>query len=460
MAPVPVAGCIPDIPGGRYLFGDHYLRSDGELFYDPNGTAILVKSAATGLALLGITEVVQQQDHACGIANDGTAWCWPLSASAGNANGDLGNGSFGGTNLGIGVATQVVTNVSDAGVPSYLTGAVHISTASDTEYTFPTCVIRSDHTLWCWGSSTAETNGPDGLFWCTTGNTQSVDVATPIAASASDGGPPPTILADQISLGDRHACFVYLGKVSCWGQNVAGNLGIGNANLSFQPYPVSVMTGYGLPATVDEIGSGYDFSCARAGGSVWCWGTNSDQNIGNPGVAPSICNSNYCVPVPAQVQESTADGGLTAIPDAGTNQSPLVNAVSLYVGYQFACVIDTSGTIWCWGASAAGVTYKPRGAALHLDGGLVHEHQRAHRVGRGLEHGPSLCDGFRPVREREPDLHAVLPVASRYEKRGDHKLAETLETQSQMAQALTEVLLAILGGHEGGRVHRRAGSNT
>ena len=59
------------------------------------------------------------------------------------------------------------------------------------------------------------------------------------------------------------------------------------------------------------------------------------------------------------MQESTADGGLTSIPDAGTNQSPLVNAVSLYVGYQFACVIDTSGTVWCWGASVAGGTYKP-----------------------------------------------------------------------------------------------------
>lgn len=356
---VPVAGCIPDIPGGHYLFGDHYLRSDGELFYDPNGTATLVTRSGTGTALLGITSVVQQIDHACGLSSDTTVWCWPLSATGGNANGDLGNGSFGGTNLGVGVATQVVTSVADGGPPAYLTGAVEISTDSDTQYTFPTCVARSDRTLWCWGYSTAETNGPDGLFWGTTGTTASLAVATPIAASTGDGGPPPTIVADQISVGFRHACIVSSGKVSCWGQNVAGNLGIGNSNLSFQPYPVSVMTGIGLPTTVDEVGSGFDFSCARSGGSVWCWGTNGDQQIGNPGVASSICNSNYCVPVPAPVQQSTADGGLTSTPDAGTDPSPLVNAASLYVGYQFACILDTAGTIWCWGATEAGVTFKP-----------------------------------------------------------------------------------------------------
>ncbi len=356
--PFPWPACIPDIPGGHYIFGDHYLRTDGELFYAPNGAHTLVTSGVTGLPLLGITEVTQQSDHACGLVSDGTVWCWPLFASGGNSNGDLGNGSFNGTNPGIGVATQVVTSVPDGGAPTYLTGAIHISTASDTQYTFPTCAIRSDHTLWCWGFSTAQTTGPDGLFWGSTGNTQSVDVATPIAASASDGGPPPTALADQISVGFHHACILWSGKVSCWGQNVAGNLGIGNANLSFQAYPAPVMTGIGLPATVDEIGSGFDFSCARAGGGVWCWGTNNGPEVGNPGVASSICNSNYCVPVPVPVQQSTADdGGVTAVPDAGTNQFPLVGAVSLYVGYQFACALDAAGTAWCWGATEAGVTW-------------------------------------------------------------------------------------------------------
>lgn len=73
----------------------------------------------------------------------------------------------------------------------------------------------------------------------------------------------------------------------------------------------------------------------------------------------TVCNSNYCIPVPAPVQQSTGDGGLTSFADAGTNQSPLVGATSLYVGYLFACILDSSNTIWCWGASTAGVSSVP-----------------------------------------------------------------------------------------------------
>jgi hypothetical protein len=97
---------------------------------------------------------------------------------------------------------------------------------------------------------------------------------------------------------------------------------------------------------------------ARAGGSVWCWGASGQQQVGNPGVPQSICNSNYCVPVPAPVQQSAKDGGLTVVPDAGTDQSPLVGAVSLHVGYLFACALDASGTAWCWGAAGGAVAYQ------------------------------------------------------------------------------------------------------
>jgi alpha-tubulin suppressor-like RCC1 family protein len=351
--------CLIGSVGGHDIFGDHYLRTDGKLFYAPSGSHTLVTSATTGLALLGITEVVQQPDHACGLRNDGTVWCWALGSSGGNTNGDLGNGTLGGTNLGAGVATEVVTNAADAGAPAYLGTAVHLSMASDTAYTFPTCAILSNRTVWCWGFSTAQTNGPDGLFWGSTGSVASVPYAIPIAAAPADGGPPPTVVADQVSIGGRHACVLSGGQVSCWGADIAGNLGQGASSLGFQVYPVPVMTGYGLPATVDEIGCGYDFTCARAGGSVWCWGTSGWGMIGNPSVPPSICNSNYCQPVPTPVQQSSPDGGSTLVPDAGYDQSPLVGAASLRVGYQFACVLDTSGTVWCWGATNGGVSSVP-----------------------------------------------------------------------------------------------------
>jgi alpha-tubulin suppressor-like RCC1 family protein len=337
------------------IYGDHYVRPDGELIYGPNGTHTVITSATTSTPLLGITEVVQQSgDHACGLrASDGTVWCWALSTLGGNANGDLGNGSFGGTNLGVGVATEVVTNAADAGAPVYLTGVVHLSTASDTYYTFPTCAIRSDKTVWCWGDTSSEEGD---LFQGTTGSNASVPYAIPIAAAPGDGGPPPPLTADQVSVGARHACVLLGGQVSCWGQNISGNLANGDVSLAYKAYPQPVVPGYGLPATVDAIGSGYDFTCALAGGQVWCWGTNGWDQIGDPSAPRAICNSNYCQPQPTPVQASVPDGGMTPVVDAGVSPNPLSNITSIVIGYQFGCALDTGGDVWCWGAYSAGVS--------------------------------------------------------------------------------------------------------
>ena len=338
------------------VIGDHYLRADGTLVYAPNGTHTLIVDQATSLPLQPMLEVVQQMnDHACGLRGDGTVWCWPLNTSGGNTDGDLGNGSVGGTGA-IGAATQVVTNAAGDGGPSYLTGVVHLSTASDTFYTFPTCAIRADKTVWCWGFSTGQTSS-DGLFQGAIGSSASVPYAVPIPSGPSDGGPPPIATADQVSVGGRHACLLLAGQVSCWGDNVAGNLGDGDPSLAFKPYPVPVVTGQGLPATVDAIGCGYDFTCALASGSVWCWGTDSWHQMGNPSEPTMFCNLNYCQPAPVPVQQSAPDGGSTQVPEAGTDQDPLVGITKLLVGYQFACGLDSGGNIWCWGSRYAGSQY-------------------------------------------------------------------------------------------------------
>ena len=164
---------------------------------------------------------------------------------------------------------------------------VHLSTASDTFYTQPTCAIRSDRTVWCWGYSTISGNA-GGLFQGSTGSNNSVPYAVPIAAAAADGGPPPPLVADRISVGGGFACALSSGKVSCWGTNTQGPLANGDMSLAFQPYPLPILTGLGLPATVDAIGCGYNFACALAGGKVWCWGASGDGQEGNPSVPTDV----------------------------------------------------------------------------------------------------------------------------------------------------------------------------
>jgi hypothetical protein len=337
----------------KQIFGDHYLRTDGKLIYESSGHVSTIVSGSPSAALLGIVEVDQQgNDHACGLKNDGTVWCWATSTNGGNTYGDLGNGAFGGANAGIGVASQVVTNAADAGAAVYLKNVAHLSSGPnlfDGYNTAPTCAILTDKTVWCWGSSTYQTTtSPDGLFWGTTGTFASVPYAIKMAGAA---GP---MQADHVAVGTRHACLLLNGQVSCWGQNIAGNLADGDNNLLFKPYPVPVVTGYGLPGAVDSVASGSDFSCALGGGRVWCWGQTASGRIGNPSVTPVACGGNLCDPQPTPVQASGLDGGSTQVPDAGANQNPLTGVTSLVVGVTFACALDTSGAIWCWGNSVTG----------------------------------------------------------------------------------------------------------
>jgi alpha-tubulin suppressor-like RCC1 family protein len=333
------------------VFGEHYVAPDGTLYYAPNsGTHVQIVEAANSQPLQPMLEVVQQvNDHACGLRGDGTVWCWPLTAGGGNTSGDLGNGVIGGPVPAVGAATQVVTNAAGDGGAAFLTGVVHLSTASDTFYTQPTCAIRSDKTVWCWGYSS-----PAGLFQGTTGSAGNVPYAVPIAAAPSDGGPPPVLTADQISVGGTFACALSSGKVSCWGLNTNGPLANGDMSLATQLYPGPIVTGLGLPTTVDAIGCGYNFACALAGGKVWCWGASGDGQEGNPSVPNQIGNLNYCQPAPVPVQASLPDGGQSLVDGGGTDQDPLTGITSIVVGYQFACALDSGGTIWCWGAKYAG----------------------------------------------------------------------------------------------------------
>jgi hypothetical protein len=337
------------------IFGDHYLRTDGKLIYQSApGLHTVITSGSS--PLLGISEVVQQgNDHACGLKSDQTVWCWALSTSGGNAYGDLGNGLIGGPNAGVGVASQVVTNSADAGSPANLTGVVHLSSGpSDSapiSTTSPTCAIKSDNTVWCWGCSTAQGASNDGLFWGTTGSVANVPYAIPMTGAA---GPAP-MLANRVAVGNRHACLLLNGNVSCWGQNIIGNLADGDPSLRFMAYPVPVVTGYALPPTVDAIGSGADYSCALGGGSVWCWGNKTE--VGNPSVAAVACGGNLCYPQPTPVQATALDGGSTQVPDAGPNQNPLLGVTSLVVAVSYACALDTSGSVWCWGNAASGTVF-------------------------------------------------------------------------------------------------------
>ena len=118
-----------------------------------------------------------------------------------------------------------------------------------------------------------------------------------------------------------HTCAIRLGRLTCWGANSAGQLGVGDQ--------VQRLT----PATVEgaewaEVHLGGVFTCARKlSGAVYCWGSNTILQLG----ASTPASSN----VPLQV----------ALPAA---------ARAISCGEQHACALLENGQLWCWGDNTEG----------------------------------------------------------------------------------------------------------
>jgi alpha-tubulin suppressor-like RCC1 family protein len=113
------------------------------------------------------------------------------------------------------------------------------------------------------------------------------------------------------------------GKVKCWGDNSAGQLGSPGQSSSSSPLEVP-----GLPSVM-WISAGLDFACAVASAdhTVWCWGNNTIGQLGR--------------------SASTSPGAPSVV-------DKLAEANSVVAGTDFACALlsgVSSGLISCWGGN-------------------------------------------------------------------------------------------------------------
>ena len=227
-------------------------------------------------------------EHMAAIKTDGTLWIW-----GSNLNGQLG------TNNTVSRSTPVTTFAGGTNWKQVVCGS-----------TF-TAAIKTDGTLWTWGSNSfAQLGNNDAL-----GVTRSTPITTFLGGSNWK----------QVSTGNVHiAAIKNDGTLWTWGFGGSGQLGNNESNNVRSP--VTTFLGGNDWKQVD-CGINYT-SAVKTNGTLWCWG---DGGSGRLGTNNAISRS---TPV------TTFAGGN--------------NWKQVACGNANTAAVKTNGTLWTWGSGNNG----------------------------------------------------------------------------------------------------------
>jgi len=336
--------------------------------YNANGqlgnnstTQSLVPVAVTATGVLsGVTlaQISTGYQVSCALSAAGAAYCWGQSA--------LGNGTTG--------QSLVPVTVTATGV---LAGVTLTQISAGGSYNGrAVCALSTAGAAYCWGyNATGQVGNP----------AMGVTFSVPVAVTAA-----PTLIAT----GASHACLLRNGKAWCWGDNTYGELGINSLSPAQSTTPVAVYTGGALSGvTLTQITAGSNFTCAlSSAGAAYCWGQNSTGDLGNNTTTNSDFPVTVTVGSPSAISSTTVvtqlavnDNGafVCALSAAGavycwghnsdgelgnnttTNSSVAVavttsgvlsgvTVTGISAGGNHACAQGSAGVAYCWGDGSAG----------------------------------------------------------------------------------------------------------
>jgi alpha-tubulin suppressor-like RCC1 family protein len=174
-----------------------------------------------------------------------------------------------------------------------------------------TAAIKTDGTLWLWGS------GNSGQLGDNTTTNRSSPVQT-ITGGAN---------WKQVSLGRVGACGAIKtdGTLWMWGTGTSGQMG--NNALTSRSSPVQTVAG---GTDWRSISVGFVVSAIKTDGTLWLWGQNADGALGD----------NTTITRSSPVQTVTG----------GNNWKSVTQGDSYYT----VAAIKTDGTLWLWGSNLYG----------------------------------------------------------------------------------------------------------
>jgi len=228
--------------------------------------------------------------HSLAIKSDGTLWAW----------GDNTRGQ-----LGLGDTTERLSPVQVGTGTNW----VHISAGGLTASDGHSLAIKSDGTLWAWGSNVY---GQLGL-----GDT----IATRLSPVQVGTGTNWV----HISASYSHSLAIKSdGTLWAWGNSSNGQLGLGDTTTRLSPVQVGTGTNW-----VSAEGAFYPYSLAiKSDGTLWSWGYNLDGQLGLGDTTTRLS--------PVQV-------------GTGTNWTFVARG-----GRSHSLAIKSDGTLWAWGSNVYG----------------------------------------------------------------------------------------------------------
>ncbi len=171
------------------------------------------------------------------------------------------------------------------------------------------CALLTDSTVRCWG------RGDEAQL----GDRATIARPTPVAVLE------PHVIGSvgQVAAGDSHTCALSgHGVISCWGNNVSGQLGVGTTTDRLTPGQLAGVTG------ATAIAAGNSHTCAvLADSSVACWGYNGSGQLG----------------------DGTTTDRVDPVPVTG-----LTGATALTAGTGHTCALLADGSVTCWGFNGFG----------------------------------------------------------------------------------------------------------
>ena len=375
------ASCAVTRSGALYCWGANLSGAVGDGTTTMKPSAVHITKDITGTTLPPLTQVSAGEEHVCARSNAGAVYCW-------------GNDSAGQLGDGVNVLTDAAVGSTDKHAPQLVAGIMAPAVACGF---FHTCTLQSNGSTICWGSNQSGELGHQpgtsgdvnlGAFFAFYANSTPMTGATVMGSTQLSLGTDFTCANDtgrrlELLLGhqlrrtagrprgrrrqSRVQPRAGQGRLDRRDDGRQGGRGVERSRTCVRSRRA------GRPLLLGKLGCGTARDCGgrglehlllrdddhvvrepRRGGRLEhvrhrcdpareVLGGNANGQLGHdPTTDPiSSCpdNSGPCNPNPSTVM-------------SGTN--PFGPAFAISVGTQFACVLKTDATVWCWGDNSGG----------------------------------------------------------------------------------------------------------